>query len=263
MKGEHIKELSRDLATEYNVLDGIVSELDEQQWKTVTSFYGWDIKDEITHLAYYDESAGLSVSDPDAFVLFFNELKQNPGNWNEKTFAPYFDLSIADLLAWWRIERKKLLTVLESKNPTDRLPWFGPTMGAKSLAAARIMEVWAHGQDVCDALNIQRPATDRLRHIAHLGVITFGWSFSNRKLDVPDTSVRVELKSPNNDMWEWGPEDSEEKVQGSAEGFCQIVTQRRNIADTDIITTGNIATKWMQIAQAFAGPPEDGPAPTR
>lgn len=256
-----IKEICRDLAAEYNALDAIISELTEQQWEKVTPFYEWTIQDEITHIAYFDERAGLSADNPDAFVHHFNELMQNFKLWNEKTLTPDLDLSIADLLAWWRKERENLLVMLKEKRPKDRLPWYGPTMGAISMAAARIMEVWAHGHDVCDALNIQRPATDRLRHIAHIGIITFGWSFSNRKLAVPETPVRVELKSPGNDIWTWGPKDAEQIVKGSAEGFCQVVTQRRNVADTDIKTTGNIAAKWMQIAQAFAGPPENGPAP--
>ncbi len=256
-----MEKMCRDLAAEYDHLDAVISELTGEQWETITPFYGWTIKDEITHIAYFDERAGLSAGNPDAFIRHFKELIQNPGIWNKKTLTPDLDLSIADLLAWWRKERQKLLTMLKEKKPTDRLPWYGPTMSAKSCTTARIMEVWAHGQDICDALNMQRPATDRLHHIAHIGIITFGWSFSNRKLVVPDTPVRIELKSPDNGLWTWGPKDAKQIVKGSAEGFCQVVTQRRNVADTDIITVGNVADKWMQIAQAFAGPPENGPGP--
>jgi uncharacterized protein (TIGR03084 family) len=255
-----MKKICNDLAAEYNNLDTIVSKLDEQQWNIITPFYEWSIKDEIIHIAYFDERARLSVDDPDAFARHKKKSVKKPKDFNEKTMTPYLDPSITELLSWWRIEREKLLTLCKEKKPTDRISWYGPTMSATSFIAARMMEVWAHAQDVCDALNIRRPATDRLYHIAHIGVITFGWSFANRKIGIPDTPIRVELESSDNDIWVWGPKEAKEVVKGSAEGFCQIVTQRRNVADTDIKTYGTVAAKWMKIAQAFAGPPENGPA---
>jgi uncharacterized protein (TIGR03084 family) len=123
------------------------------------------------------------------------------------------------------------------------------------------METWAHGQDIADALHIVRPGTDRLRHIAFLGVSTFKWSFKNRQLPVPDESVRVSLTSPSDELWVWGPEDADNAVSGTALDFCLVVTQRRNPADTGLKIQGDIAGQWIQIAQAFAGPPADGPVP--
>ncbi len=258
-----MKTICRDLAAEYDALDTVVSILDDRQWKIVTPFYEWDIKDEITHIAYYDGRAGLAATDPDAFVRHLKEPSPGTLGWNEKSLTPNMGLTIAELMDYWRRERREMLAALEVKKPGDRLPWYGPSMSARSCATARMMETWAHGQDVCDALDIQRPTTDRLRHIAHIGVITFGWSFANRNLDVPEVPIRVELAGPAGDLWTWGPEDAKETVRGSAQGFCLVVTQRRNLTDTDIVTTGNIADKWMQIAQAFAGPAEDGPPPMR
>ena len=101
----------------------------------------------------------------------------------------------------------------------------------------------------------------RARHIAHLGVTTFGWSFINRGLSLPEAAVRVELLSPSGEMWSWGPEDGENKVMGNALDFCLVVTKRRHIDDTALIMKGEVAPKWMAIAQAFAGPPEEGPMP--
>ena len=134
-------------------------------------------------------------------------------------------------------------------------------MSAKSFATARIMEVWAHGQDIFDALKVPRKATDRLRHIAHMGVATFGWSFMNRHMEVPSDDVRVELLGPTGERWTWGPDGAKNRVEGSAEDFCLVVTQRRNVADTGLTVAGTTAAQWMAMAQAFAGPASDPPKP--
>ncbi|MBW2370460.1 MAG: TIGR03084 family protein [Deltaproteobacteria bacterium] len=254
-----MKAICKDLTEEYDALDAVVSKLDEAQWKTVTLFYEWDIEDEIIHIAYIDAMAKLAAVDPDGFAQHFEDIKAGRIKINEKTLSPDLNLSIPQLLDYWRRERGDMLAALAVKNPKDRLPWYGPTMSARSFVTARIMETWAHGQDVYDALGLERSATERLRHVAHLGVITYGWSFANRKLAVPETPIRVELAGQGGDLWTWGPEDADETVTGSAQDFCLVVTQRRNVADTNVVATGEIAQRWMQIAQAFAGPAEDGP----
>jgi uncharacterized protein (TIGR03084 family) len=164
-------------------------------------------------------------------------------------------------MEYWRRERKALVDALAAKGPKDRVPWVGPTMSARSKATARIMETWAHGQDVYDALGLERTATDRLKHVAHIGVTTFGWSHVNRGLEVPDTAVRVELDSPSGQLWTWGPEDAPESIKGQAQDFCLVVVQRRHVDDTQLEVKGDVARNWMLIAQAFAGPPVTGPEP--
>jgi uncharacterized protein (TIGR03084 family) len=127
-----------------------------------------------------------------------------------------------------------------------------------SLLTARIMETWAHGQDVADAGGVEHVVTPALRHVAHIGVQTRANSFRARGRAVPDGDVRVELGAPDGDEWTWGPPDAANVVRGSAVGFCLVVTQRRHRADTDVETTGPVAAEWMAIAQAFAGPPGAG-----
>jgi len=76
------------------------------------------------------------------------------------------------LLDLWRANRTRLLDALRSVDSRARITWFGPPMSAMSHATARLMETWAHGQDVLDALRLERAPMPRLRHIAHLGVRT-------------------------------------------------------------------------------------------
>jgi uncharacterized protein (TIGR03084 family) len=153
-----------------------------------------------------------------------------------------------------------MIDAFGATDPSARLPWYGPPMSVKSFVTARLMETWAHGQDIVDAVGADRPATDRLRHIAFIGVRARPFSYVNRGLDVPDGDVRVELTAPGGDTWTFG-ESSTDVVRGSALGFALAVTQRRHRDDTDLVIEGPLAQEWMAIAQAFAGPPTDGRPP--
>jgi len=103
--------------------------------------------------------------------------------------------------------------------------------------------------------------TEVHRHVAHLGVLTRGYSFRNQGRAVPTEDVRVELRSPSGEPWIWGDASATNRVTGSARGFCLVVTRRRHAADTDLVIEGDVARQWMEIAQAFAGPPGPGRQP--
>jgi len=76
----------------------------------------------------------------------------------------------------------------------------------------------------------------------------------------PEGEIRLVLTGPAGQTWTWGPVDAAETVEGSAEGFCLVVTQRRHLDDTDLVV-GGLGRHWLLRAQAFAGGPTDGPAP--
>jgi len=255
-----LKDMCKDLSDEYENLDAIVTDLGEKDWKTETLCDGWTVKQVIGHLAFSDSTAKLSATDPDAFVRHVKKRPERSIVFEEQ-FAKVAGMSGGEILLWWRQERTSLLDAIRKLDPKHRLPWYGPPMSARSFVTARLMETWAHGQDIVDVFDLHRRPTPRLRNIAHLGFLTFGWSFSVRNLEVPKTAVRVELLSPEGQWWIWGPETAEDIVRGSAEGFCLVVTQRRHVEDTDLVVTGNTAGTWMRVAQCFAGPPEEGPKP--
>jgi uncharacterized protein (TIGR03084 family) len=246
---------------EQKELDAVVANLDEAGWATMTPARGWDIKEQIRHLAYYENRANLAASKPEDFKRWFDEMRQDPSTMIKLAETTGKELTAGETLKWWREERKALLEILKKMDRKKRLQWYGPDLSAMSFATARLMETWAHGQDIVDALTIRRKPTDRLRHIAHLGVSTFGWSYTNRNLKVPDTQVRVELTAPSGDIWSWGPEAAKDRVRGLAEDFCLVVVQRRHVADTDLIVRGETAKQWMSIAQAYAGLPTEGREP--
>jgi len=253
-----MKQIVADLKAEYDVLDGIVSGLDSDGWATKTYCDDWTIQEEIAHIAFFDGTATLSAADPEAFLAH----KKAMASGDAEELAKMKRLQTMDplaLLEEWREIRAAELNAFAALDPKHRVPWYGPDMSAKSKATARLMETWAHGQDVVDVTDAERPATDRLKHVAHIGVITFGWAFTIRQLEVPDRPVRVALDSPSGELWTWGPEDATDSVTGNAFDFCLVVTQRRHHEDTNLVITGDTATSWMAISQAFAGPPDKHP----
>lgn len=254
-----MKQICSDLKAEHGALEAVLVDLEEDKWLTMTPSPGWNIKDQVCHLAYFDGRVALSVIDPEAFKKHLEEVLTDMNGFMQKLDSLGKDMSIPELLDWWRRERKKMLDAYAGIGPKDRLVWYGPPMSALSSATARLMETWVHGQDIFDALKLKRTNTDRLRNIAHLGVTTFGWSYINRGMEVPQTQIRVELTAPSGDLWTWGPEGAENKVNGPAEDFCLVVAQRRNVGDTDLHVVGDAARDWMEKAQCFAGPATDGP----
>ena len=254
-----MKQICSDLKAEHEALEAILVDLDESKWMIMTPSPGWNIKDQICHLAYFDGRVALSVIDPEAFKKHLEEVMADMNGFMEAMSNLGKDMSITEVMNWWRNERKKMLEAYATIGPKDRLAWYGPPMSALSSATARLMETWAHGQDVYDALKLKRVNADRLRNIAHLGVNTFGWSYINRGLEPPQTQVRVELTSPSGALWAWGPEEATDKIIGPAEDFCLVVAQRRNVDDTRLKISGDIALDWMLKAQCFAGPATDGP----
>lgn len=233
--------------------------IDQTAWDAQTPAPGWSVRDQISHLAFFDEQAHLAVTDPDAFGVSLGAITDVDSFMNDplvraRAMAP------ADVLDWWRRVRTSMLAAFESADPTRRVPWFGPPMSLVSFVSARLMETWAHGQDIADALGVDRDPTSRLRHIAHLGVRARPNSYAANGKALPDGDVRVELDGPNGEIWRWN-ESASASVTGPAIDFCLVVTQRRHLDDTDLNVQGELAHDWMSIAQAFAGPPGEGRKP--
>jgi uncharacterized protein (TIGR03084 family) len=251
-----------DLSDETAVLELVVRDLPQDAWLTPTPAVGWTVHDQITHLAYFDDATRSALVEPAAFVTARDALVAGGADFPDRIAAEHRHTTGAAAHRWWQESRAALLRVLRRTDPRARMPWFGPDMSATSAATARLMETWAHGRDVADALTRAHPATDRLRHVADLGVRTRGFAFANRGLPEPDGVVRVELTAPPGDLWTWGADEAPDRVAGPAEDFCLVVTQRRHVEDTALSVAGARAAEWMAIAQAFAGAAGAGRAPS-
>ncbi|MCE1178405.1 MAG: TIGR03084 family metal-binding protein [Micrococcales bacterium] len=237
-------------------LDALVAPLDDAGWRTDTPAAGWTIAHQIAHLAWTDEVALAAATDHAAFAAVGEQAMKDPLGFVDAEAERLSQQPYAALLASWRERREALGAALRDADPATKLPWFGPPMSPRSMATARLMETWAHGQDVADALGVRREPTDRLRDIAHLGVRTRNFAYAINELAPPAEEFRIELTGPSGDLWTWGPEDAAERVTGPAEDFCLVVAQRREAEDTALVAEGEEAARWLTFAQVFAGAPK-------
>jgi uncharacterized protein (TIGR03084 family) len=178
-----LQQICTDLRNECEWLDNLVAPLGEVRWNLITPFMGWSIKTEIAHLAYFDSTARLAATDPKAFKKYLEQVFRSPEKY-EQSQQKIRRQAPGEVLDFWRRNRNALLDTLLALHPKDRLPWYGPPMSALSFATARLMETWAHGQDVADTLGTERTPTNRLRHIAHLGVSTFTCCKRDRRYEI-------------------------------------------------------------------------------
>lgn len=259
-----VEGLVADLEAEHASLVELLADLRPDDWSRETPAVGWTVRDQVAHLAHFDEVTRAAVADPEAFVALRDGM-DDLQTYVDAVGAAHADDPGEAMLDWWRAAHAGLREAFLAADPAVRVPWFGPPMSLASKVTARVMETWAHGQDVADTVGVEREPTDRLRHVARIGVLAMPNSFATHGLAVPTTPVRVSLTAPDGvTTWEWGEADPDaegDAVTGSALDFCLVVTQRRHRADTGLTVVGAAATAWLDIAQAFAGPPGAGRAP--
>ena len=251
-------EIVDDLRAESEALDALVAGIDADQWALPTPAPGWTVAHQIGHLLWTDTVALLSITDEAAFGDLVTAAQAEIDTFVDDTADDRAATPPQHLLADWRRTRNELHAALKTVPDGRKLAWFGPPMGAASMATARLMETWAHGLDVADALGVTVEPSARLRSIAHLGVRTRDFAFTVHGRTPPAEAFRVELRAPGGGQWAWGPEDAAQRVSGSALDFCYLVTQRRPRNALDLTAVGSEADTWLGIAQAFAGPPGSG-----
>jgi uncharacterized protein (TIGR03084 family) len=258
----HVSDILTDLLQEQAALDPIVRALSDADWATPTASPRWTVTDQVGHLTFFDRKAALAIESPERWDDERSRLFGAGGDVgvDELTLTAVRELAPGERHAAWVRGRAALEHAATGLADDTRVPWYGPSMGAKSFLTARLMECWAHGQDVVDAVGASRPPSDRLRHVAQMGYATRGWTYLNRGETPPLGEVHLRLTAPSGATWVWGPDDAEASVTGSAEDFCLVVTQRRHLDDVSLELEGDAATDWLSKAQAFAGPPTNGPA---
>ena len=251
----------RDLQAEGDELYRLLQGLDTADWDRGTAFRDWTVYDVVAHLHLSDHMGMTALRGETEFRGLLRDMGASGGSMAAYARAWLGEIDGPALRERWRGLLGELCQGLATTDPEQRLPWAGPGMKPRMFATARQMETWAHGWEIYDLLRVPRQHSDRLKNVATIGVRTFGWTFSNRRLPVPDPAPYVCLTAPSGATWEWNDAASGHSVVGDAVEFCQVVTQVRNLRDTRLQVTGAIAEQWMAIAQCFAGPPVDPPAP--
>ena len=256
-----VTSLVDDLVAESGELRAVLESLADGDWARPTPAAGWNVTDQVTHLAYFDDVTRLSVTDPGQFQAEAARLTAGGPDFPDRVAARFRDTPPRALLTWFDRSRARLTEAFRAADPATRLPWFGPAMKPASSVTARLMETWAHGQDILDTFGITRVPSARLRHVADIGIRARRYSYAVNGLEMPGDPVRVELAAPDGLAWTWGPADASDRVAGDALDFCLVVTQRRHRDDTRLKVRGPAAAQWIAIAQAFAGAAGTGRPP--
>ncbi len=256
-------EQPRDFRDESNALYRLLADLKDADFDRPTRFKQWTIGEIITHLHTWNWGVEQALVDEPVFVRFFSgytaERETVTLRAYEKRWAD--PLHGRALLEAWHLKYIQVAELFQTADPKRRLKWAGPDMSVRMCITARQMETWAHGMALYDLLGVERVDTDRIQNIAVLGINTFGWTFNTHQQPLPALRPHVRLTAPSGTIWTWNEDSDSQRIEGSASEFCQVITQVRNIADTRLKVVGDSATRWMGIAQCFAGPPQIPPAP--
>jgi len=252
---------AEDFRAESEALYALLNAADVAVFDEPTQFKGWTINMVLEHLHFWNMMAGYQLTDEDKLSSTLREIGEHEGGMRGYEADYFASFSGWDLLNSWRDNYNQTADVFAGADPKQRLKWAGPEMSARSSITARLMETWAHGQEVYDHLGVVRVNQDRIRNIVVLGVNTYGWTYQTRGETPPGAMPYLQLTAPSGEVWTYGDYSDSERIEGSAEGFCQVVTQVRNVADTGLKVVGSGANDWMSKAQCFAGGPAIPPAP--
>lgn len=260
---------AQDFLDESEAIYNLVEPLDDEEMEQETGFKSWTINQIVRHLHFWNMAAHWSLTDPEKFRDLTSGVLRRMGKKTQDDPSPirameaeYLNnMSGSELKKNWREFYQEMAQHFGAADPSARVEWVGPSMSVRSSITARLMENWSHAQAIYDALGQRRDNGDRINNVVRIGLNTYGWTFKVNREDAPEPVPYLKLTAPSGATWEYGEPSNEERIEGLAEEFCQVVTQTRNIADTQLAVTGPNATRWMEIAQCFAGPPEPPPPP--
>lgn len=252
-----------DFMEESEALSALLKPLSDAEFETSTQFKGWTINNIIRHLHIWNIAADLALSDEAAFGDFIAKMMAGVRGGRLPDFeAEYLGgLSGQALVQTWIDQFRAMTPVFAAADPKHRVKWVGPDMSVISSITARLMETWSHAQAIYDILGTERVDADRIGNIVRLGVNTYGFTWKNRRQDPPGPMPQLKLTAPSGAIWQYGEASASGVITGSAAEFCQVVTQCRNISDTSLDVSGEVAHQWMAVAQCFAGPPQAPPVP--
>ncbi|MER5262178.1 TIGR03084 family metal-binding protein [Actinosynnema sp. NPDC002837] len=241
--------------------DRMIADLDDSAWSLPTPSPGWTVKHQVAHLTAIFAMAGLAASDGARFQAMMAGLSPDFNANVDAAMAPHLALDTPELVARWTQTKARAIDALAAVPADTTVPWLVNPLPPSVLASAGMMELFGHGQDVADALGVHREWDDRLGFLVGFAVRTKDFGYLARGEEPPTDEFRFEITAPSGTLWSYGPEDAAQRVTGSAEDFCLLVTRRRHHSDLDVRAEGELAEQWLEIAQAYRGPAGDGRKP--
>ncbi|MFC8538607.1 TIGR03084 family metal-binding protein [Streptomyces sp. NPDC057249] len=251
-----------DLVAEGEEIDALLDGLSEEQWQLPTPAPGWTVAHQVAHLAFVCHLAATSARDPQRFAEYAAQAKNGFQAAVDAALAQFLAAGPQAARARWREELAASVAGLAEADQQSTVPWLVNPLPPTVLGAAGLMEVFAHGQDIADALGVRREYTDRVGHLAWFGVHTRDFGYQAHGMVPPREEFRFELTAPSGGTtWTFGPEDAVDRVTGPAADFALLVSRRRHHADLAIKAEGARAEEWLGIAQAYRGPGGTGRKP--
>lgn len=233
----------------YDVLCGVSSAAD---WTRPTPAAGWDVRDQVAHLADTEEIAVDTMLDGPRSLNVEAARYPSGEAFTEAGCDRGRAMSGADVREWWWAAAARCREELGRYDRSARVPW-GLGMGWRSFVTARLMEHWAHGLDIRAGLGVPADDTDRLRHVAWICTSALPYAFHVAKVTPPEGhTLRVEVTGPSGEAWSFGPDDATDRITGPAGQWCRLAVQRisRDQA-TDLAADGPLADLALTHARAF------------
>lgn len=253
-----MREILSDLVAEQQSLDQFLQRIHERDWKLPTSAKGWSILDTVSHLAYTETFAASAIEQGQAFVDA--EAVTDVDEWTARGVAQGRGKRYQEIIEWWRNGRADVVDALSRMDAADRIPWVLSSVSAKGFATLRLMETWAHGLDIKDAMEGRLPVDEeeepegdspRLRHVAWLAHRMLPYAFEQAGEAYPANGVRVQLMGPRYARWVFGPEDTDNVIKGIASEFCRVAVHRLDAADTGLKAIGDDAETALRVLRAY------------
>ena len=254
-----MREILSDLVAEQQALDQFLQRINERQWVLPTSAPGWSIKDVVSHLAYTERFAAQVLADGSSVVK--KAKVTDIDTWTALGITEGREMRYQQVIEWWRNSRADVVDALSRMEGTERVAWIDGDMSARAFATLRLMETWAHGLDVKDAMEglltydeeEEDPTLDtsRIRHVAWLAHRMLPYAFAEAGEDYPESGIRLELMGPQYARWVYGPEDAPDIIKGIASEWCRIAVQRMDHSTASLKTEGEKAETAIMVVRTY------------
>lgn len=254
-----MREILSDLVAEEQALDQFLQRISERQWSLPTSAPGWSIKDTVSHLAHTEDFAAKAIAGGSAVVEDAGITDVN--EWTAVGVKIGRDMRYQQVIEWWRNSRADVVDALSRMEGTDRVSWIHGDMSARAFGTLRLMETWAHGLDIKDAMDglltydedEEDPTADtsRIRHIAWLAHRMLPFAFAEAGEEYPDSGIRLELMGPRYSRWVYGPEDAKDVIKGIAGEWCRIAVHRLEHTATSLKAEGDKAEAALRVVRTY------------
>ena len=215
-----------DLDREQLAFADLLKTIGDDDWERPSAAAGWALRDQVAHLADTEEvAADTMTGGPRAFANAVSRYR-TAEQFTAAGCRRGDGLSPIDLFDWWARASARTRRLLGERESSERVAW-GLGMSVQTFAAARLMEHWAHGLDISDALDIPVVDTPRLRHVAALGLATLRYALGRSRVPWPaDRTLRLELTGTDGARYEFGPGDAADVLRGPLLQWCCAATRR-------------------------------------